>query len=66
MLSLICENQPVFYIFIAQLDMSKSPGYLAVEELLKAQDTHMKLKRQFEEEKMREFLKKRWEVHNIM
>ena len=31
------------------MDMSKSAAFRAVEELLRAQDTHMKFKRQFEE-----------------
>ena len=42
--------------------MSKSPGFLAIEELLKAQDTHMKLKRQFQEERVKEAIAKRREV----
>ena len=46
----------------AQLDMSKSPELLAVEELLKAQDTHMKLKRQFQEAQLKEAIAKRQEV----
>ena len=33
---------------VAQMDMTKSTGFRAVEELLKAQSTHMTLKKQFE------------------
>ena len=51
-------------LFTAQLDMSRSPEFLAVEELLKAQDTHMKLKRQFQETQIKEALAKRQEVKN--
>ena len=36
------------------MDMRKTPAYRAVEELLKAQNTHMTLKRQFEEAKLTE------------
>lgn len=49
-------------MYTAQLDMSKSPELLAVEELLKAQDTHMKLKRQFQEAQLKEAIAKRQEV----
>ena len=35
-------------MYVAQMDMTKSSGYRAVEELLKAQTTHMALRRQFE------------------
>ncbi len=45
--------------------MSKSKGYLAVEELVKAQDTHMKLKRQFQEEKLQENIMKMREVCDV-
>ena len=38
------------------MDMTKSPGYLAAEELLKAQATHVKLSRQFQETKLKEQL----------
>ena len=38
----------------AQMDMSKSVGYRAVEELLKAQSTHTALRRQFEEARVAE------------
>ena len=48
----------------AQMDMSKSAAFLAVEELIKAQDTHMRLKRQFQEAKMEEDIKTRKEVKN--
>ena len=36
------------------MDMTKSTGYRAVEELLKAQATHMALKKQFEEARVTE------------
>ena len=36
------------------MDMSKSTGYRAVEELLKAQSTHTSLRRQFEEARVSE------------
>ena len=36
------------------MDMTKTPAFRAVEELLKAQDTHMKLRREFEEAKLSE------------
>ena len=39
---------------VAQMDMTRSTGYRAVEELLKAQSTHMTLKRQFEEARVSE------------
>lgn len=67
--NLIFTVPQLFFVLSAQLDMSKSPGYLALEELLKAQDTHMKLKRQFQEEKIKEFIRKRREVsewHSIL
>ncbi len=54
---------PLFHT--AQLDMSKSPGFLAVEELLKAQDTHMKLKRQFQEEQVKEAIATRRQVNAV-
>ena len=38
----------------AQMDMTKTPAFRAVEELLKAQNTHMKLRREFEEAKLSE------------
>jgi hypothetical protein len=38
----------------AQMDMSKSTGYRAVEELLKAQSTQAALRRQFEEARLSE------------
>ena len=38
------------------MDMSKTPAARAVDELLKAQHTHIKLKRQFEEAKVKEDL----------
>ena len=41
---------------IAQMDMTKSPGYLAAEELLRAQATHVKLSRQFQEARLKEQL----------
>ncbi len=50
------------HTYTAQMDMSKSPGYRAVEELLKAQSTHMKLRRQFEEERLRKDLTEMKEV----
>lgn len=53
------------FLSAAQLDMSKSPGFLAIEELLKAQDTHMKLKRQFQEEQIKEAIRKRREVRKF-
>eukprot|EP00731_Ephydatia_muelleri_P031656 Em0023g163a len=40
----------------AQMDMTKSPGYLAAEELLRAQATHVKLSRQFQEARLKEQL----------
>eukprot|EP00731_Ephydatia_muelleri_P031647 Em0023g154a len=40
----------------AQMDMTKSPGYLAAEELLRAQATHVKLSRQFQEARLKERL----------
>ena len=46
----------------AQMDMSKSAAFLAVEELIKAQETHMRLKRQFQEAKLEEDIKTRKEV----
>ena len=46
----------------AQMDMSKSAAFLAVEELVKAQKTHMRLKRQFQEAKLQEDIKNRREV----
>ena len=46
----------------AQMDMSKSAAFLAVEELVKAQQTHMRLKRQFQEAKMEEDIKNRRQV----
>ena len=46
----------------AQMDMSKSAGFLAVEELVKAQETHMRLKRQFQEAQMDEDIKNRRQV----
>ena len=52
----------MLWLCTAQMDMSKSPEYLAVEELLKAQDTHMKLKRQFQETQLKEIIAKRQEV----
>ena len=36
------------------MDMSRSAGYRAVEELLKAQSTHMSLRRQYEEARQSE------------
>lgn len=42
--------------------MSKSPAFLAVEELIKAQDTYMKIKRQFQETYIQEAIRKRREV----
>eukprot|EP00731_Ephydatia_muelleri_P031655 Em0023g162a len=41
---------------LAQMDMTKSPGYLAAEELLRAQATHVKLSRQFQEARLKERL----------
>lgn len=38
------------------MDMSKTPTARAVDELLKAQRTHIKLKRKFEEAKLKEDL----------
>lgn len=46
----------------AQMDMSKSAAFLAVEELVKAQKTHMRLKRQFQEAKLEEDIKSRRQV----
>ena len=46
----------------AQMDMSKSAAFLAVEELVKAQQTHMRLKRQFQEAKLEEDIKNRRQV----
>ena len=46
----------------AQMDMSKSAGFLAVEQLVKAQETHMRLKRQFQEAQMEEDIKSRRQV----
>lgn len=46
------------------MDMSKSAAFLAVEELIKAQETHMRLKRQFQEAKLEEDIKTRKEVKN--
>lgn len=46
----------------AQMDMSKSAGFLAVEELVRAQETHMRLKRQFQEAQMDEDIKNRRQV----
>ena len=46
----------------AQMDMSKSAGFLAVEELVKAQETHMRLKRQFQEAQLDEDIKNRRQV----
>ena len=46
----------------AQMDMSKSAGFLAVEELVKAQETHMRLKRQFQEAQLDEDIKSRRQV----
>ena len=43
----------------AQIDMSKSAGFLAVEEMVKVQETHMRLKRQFQEAQMDEDIKNR-------
>ena len=42
-------NHPIVYLgtSIAQMDQTKSLAYQAMEELLKAQTTHCKLKRQF-------------------
>ena len=52
-------ESPLFYIkshfdLSAQMDMSKSAGFRAVEELLKAQKTHMSLRKQFEEARLSE------------
>ena len=44
---------------IAQMDQSKSLAYQAMEELLKAQTTHCKLKRQFVLANTKEELNKR-------
>ena len=46
----------IFYphMYPAQMDMSKSTGYRAVEELLKAQSTQAALRRQFEEARLSE------------
>ena len=41
------------------MDMSKSAGLLAVEELIKAQETHVRLKRQFQEAQMDKDIKNR-------
>lgn len=46
----------------AQMDMSKSTAFLAVEELVKAQETHMRLKRQFQEAQLDEDIKNRRQV----
>ena len=45
---------PHVRISAAQMDMTKTPAFRAVEELLKAQKTHMKLRREFEEAKLSE------------
>ena len=45
---------PHVRISAAQMDMTKTPAFRAVEELLKAQNTHMKLRREFEEAKLSE------------
>ena len=47
------------------MDMSKSPGYLAVEELVKAQKTHMKLQREFQQSMLEESIEERREVRLI-
>ena len=44
----------LWFSLAAQMDMSKSTGYRAVEELLKAQSTHTSLRRQFEEARVSE------------
>lgn len=45
---------PHVHTYAAQMDMTKTPAFRAVEELLKAQNTHMKLRREFEEAKLSE------------
>ena len=47
---------------IAQMDMTKSAGYRAVEELLKAQTTHMSLRKQFEGARVNEMTQAHREV----
>jgi len=50
------------FLYIAQLDMRKSAGLLALEELLKAQETQMKLNRQFQHDRMKDLIRRRREV----
>ena len=45
------------------MDMTKTPAFRAVEELLKAQNTHMKLRREFEEAKLSEDITAMKEVY---
>ena len=49
--SVYIRSCALFPLIPAQMDMSKSAAFRAVEELLKAQETHTKLKRQFEKSK---------------
>ena len=49
---------------LAQMDMTKSAGYRAVEELLKAQTTHMTLRKQFEGARVNEITLAQREVRS--
>ena len=58
----VCVSVCVCFHSIAQMDMTKSTGYRAVEELLKAQATHTTLRRQFEGARVNEITLAKREV----
>lgn len=56
----------VVYTHTAQMDMTKTPAFRAVEELVRAQNTHMKLRREFEEAKLSEDIAEMKEVRHCI
>lgn len=48
------------------MDMTKTPAFRAVEELVRAQNTHMKLRREFEEAKLSEDIAEMKEVRHCI